>query len=97
MLRCFPKIIEYLADQQCARDLAPKLFGSELISKRVYELATNAGPGVVESTRIEPMVRAVLGKVQQNPQIYHKFIEILTEIGGLKEIMHLLQGIIQSN
>ena len=91
MLGNYSIIIEYLADQRCATNLAPKLFESELISKHVYELGTNFGPGVVESTRIEPMVKAVLSKVQQNPQIYYKFIGILNRIGGLEEIVHLLQ------
>ena len=84
------RIIEQLADAQCSGVLADKLRRSKLITKHVYELGTNVGPGVVESTRIRHMINAVLSKVQYNPHNYLTFIDILNEIEGLEDT---LQGI----
>ena len=61
---------------------------------RVFEEALNAGPGVVETVRIRPVVGAVLAKVEMNTENYYKFQDILQELGGLQDTVQLLQGML---
>ena len=92
MLQNRDMIISQLAAEKFAGKLADKLHSKRLISDQVYEEGINFGPGIVESTRIRVMINAVLAKVSLNKEHYCTFISILTELEGLEDMIHLLQG-----
>ena len=85
----FAIIISQLAAAKCSVPLAQKLRSKKLISEQVYEEAVNFA--VVESKRIGCMIDAVLAKVQLNTEHYSTFIKILEEIGGMEDLIQLLQ------
>ena len=89
MLETFDIIISQLAAAKCSGQLANKLRSKELISEQVYEKGVNFV--IVESERIGCMINAVLAKVRLNPKHYTTFIKILEEIGGMEDLIHLLQ------
>ena len=86
------KIINQLASARCSGILAIKLHSARVITDPVYEEALNAGPGVVETVRIRPVISAVLAKVEMNTENYYKFLDVLQELGGLQDTVQLLQG-----
>ena len=92
MMERHDKIINQLASAKCSGMLANKLHTAQVITDPVYEEALNAGPGVVETVRIRPVVSAVLAKVEMNTENYYKFLGILQELGGLQDTVQLLQG-----
>ena len=86
------KLINQLASARCSGVLADKLHSTHIITDPIYEEALNAGPGVVETSRIRPVISAVLAKVEMNTDHYYKFLDILQELGGLQDTVQLLQG-----
>ena len=92
MLQNSDTIISQLAAARCSGHLADKLRSRRLISEQVYEEGLNVGPKIVESTRIRVMMNTVLAKVRLNSEHHCTFIHILTELGGLEDIIQLLQG-----
>ena len=94
ILTRYDTIIDQLASARCSGHLADKLRGKELITGQIYEEALNVGPGVVESTRIRPMINAVLAKVELNTKNYYTFVGVLREIEGAADIVqYIIQGI----
>ena len=85
-------IIEHLADQGFVGELVEKLWGAEMITRRIYDLAKNYAPGVVERDRATVLFNAVLSCVKLNPALYEKFIGILGEIHGSKELVAFIEG-----
>ena len=86
------KIIKYLAAQQSSSELAEKLSRDRLITCRIYDIARNTAPGVVEFDRITEIFNAVLSSVELNSEVYGKFIRILKEIQGLEDIITIIDG-----
>ena len=92
ILTRYDAIVHQLASARCSGDLADKLRSKELITGAIYEEALNFGPGVVESTRIRPMINAVLAKVELNADNYGIFIGILQEIDGIEDTVQYVEG-----
>ena len=76
------EIIDKLAHVKLARRVADKLNAARIIGENITELAYNAGPGVVESDRVRPMIDALKDQIQQNPGKYHEFRSILLSFGA---------------
>ena len=88
------QIIEFLADQKFAAQLADKLLGAVLISKSVYDHAKNYAPGVVERDRVTVMFDAVLAhiKLDRDGLKYNGFLTILKETEGLGDIVKTIDS-----
>ena len=86
------RIIQALADQGFTRELAEKLFGAEMITRRIYDEAKNSAPGVVEMDRTTVLFNAVLDSVELNPAKYEKFISVLREIRGSDDLVAFIEG-----
>ena len=94
ILTRYDTIIHQLASARCSGYLADKLRSKELITGQIYEEALNFGPGVVESTRIRPMINAVLAKVELSTTNYFTFVGVLREMEGAEDIVqYIIQGI----
>ena len=63
-----------------------------MITRRIYDEAKNYAPGVVERDRATVLFNAVLSSVKLNPAQYEKFIGILREIRGSKELVAFIEG-----
>ena len=81
------RIIRSLADQGFTRELAEKLLGAQMITRRIYDQARNVAPSVVEMDRTTVLFNAVLASVELNPAKYDKFITILKEIHGSEDLV----------
>ena len=92
ILTRYDTIINQLASARCSGDLADKLLSKKFITRAIYEEALNVGPGVVESTRIRPMMSALLAKVELNAVMYYIFLGALQEIDGIDHIVQLIDG-----
>ena len=92
ILTRYNTIIDQLASAKCSGHLADKFRSMKLITRQIYEEALNVGPGVVESTRIRPMINAVLAKVKLNAVTYQAFLGALQEIEGADHIVQLIDG-----
>ena len=90
MLEKSDVIIRHLAAVKCSGVLADKLRSKKLIADTTYERGTNFGPEVFETTRVRSMINAVLGKVKANQENYDRFVDTLSEIEGLEELVQLL-------
>ena len=85
-------IIQFLADLGFTGVLAEKLFGNEMILRRIYDQAKSVAPGMVEVDRAAVLFNAVLASVQLNPAKYDKFISILKEIQGSDDLVSFIEG-----
>ena len=85
------KIIRYIADLRFTKDLAEKLLATDMINRRVYDLANNVAPGVVEVDRATVLFNAVLAGVKLNPAKYDQFICILKEIEGSNDLVVFIE------
>ena len=92
ILTRYDAIIHQLASARCSGVLADKLRSKKLITGEIYEEALNFAPGVVESTRIRPMINAVLAKVELNADNYYIFIGVLQEIDGIEDTVQYVEG-----
>ena len=73
-----------LADNNLSNTLAMQLKARNIIGAAVYEQATNHAPNTTEFMRVEHLMRALLSKVQQEPQHYYNFIKIL-QMDGIRQ------------
>ena len=64
-----------------------------MISRRIYDLAKNVAPGVVEEDRAAVLFNAVLASVELNPVKYDQFIGILKQIQGSDDLVAFIEGI----
>ena len=85
-------IINSLADLGLTRDLAERLFGAGMITRRIYNQARNFAPGEVEVDRATGLFNAVLASVELNPMKYDMFISILMEMPGSEDIVSFIEG-----
>ena len=63
-----------------------------MITHSVYDGAKNYAPGVVERDRATVLFHAVLSSVKLNPAQYERFIAILGEIHGSRELVAFIKG-----
>ena len=85
-------IINQLASAKCSGVLADKLHSTHFITDATYEEALNVGPGVVETSRIRTVIDAVLTKVEMDADNYYIFLAALLELGGLDDLLQLIEG-----
>ena len=85
-------IIPSLADQGIVRELVEKLWSAKMITRRIYDEANCFAPGVVERDRAAVLFNAVLSSVKLNPAQYEKFITILKEIQGSRDLVAFIEG-----
>ena len=86
----YDQIIEKLADEIRAEDLAIKLRRAKMITRGKQEEASVQA--VANSLRIRPQIDAVLAKTELNAENYHTFIGILTDMEGLEEVIAFIDG-----
>ena len=83
------KITHFLAVNIDPELLAVRLYSSEMITDSLLEEASmNA---IAKSKRIRALMSAILSLVELNGEKYGQFLNILEEIEGLDELVHLLQ------
>ena len=92
ILKRWDRIVNQLASAKCSGVLADKLHSTHFITDVIYEEALNVGPGVVETSRIRPVIGAVLAKVEMNTDNYCIFLAALLELGGLDDVLQLIEG-----
>ena len=83
------KIIDFLAVNCDPESLTDKLFAAGLINRSIAEEASMRA--ITKSQRIRPLVNTVLSLVEMNTENFGLFIQILEDIGGLDELVMLLQ------
>ena len=85
-------IIGHLADLGFTGELAEKLLGADMITRRIYNQARNVAPGMVEMDRAAVLFNAVLASVKLNPVKYAQFISILQQIQGSRDLVDFIEG-----
>ena len=85
-------IIGHLADLGFTGELAEKLLGADMITRRIYDQARNVAPGMVEMDRAAVLFNAVLASVKLNPAKYAQFISILQQIQGSSDLVGFIEG-----
>ena len=79
----------YLAANIDPELLAAKLLAAGMINRSLVEAASVRT--ITKSERIRPLMYAVLSLVELNSEKYRQFLDILEDIEGLDELVHLLQ------
>lgn len=73
-----------------AEELAGKLyFSAGLISESIWEEAYVGGK--TNTNKLCLLLKSVLSQVELNAANYDKFVTVLAEIGGLQDIVELLE------
>ena len=84
----FDTVISHLAATQSPDDLADKLLVAKLITNGTREEACVAA--VAKSKRIRTLIVAVHAQVQIQSENFHRFLAVLSAIGGTDEIVEVL-------
>ena len=86
----FPRLVSALSDLVSAEEMADKLyFGARLVTKGIWEEAYVGGKKTSDKIRL--LMKSVLSQVELNAAKYDTFVTVLAEIGGLQEIVELLE------
>ena len=83
------KITHYLAVNIDPELLAVRLYASEMITHSLVEEASMNT--IAKSKRIRVLMSAILSLVELNSEKYSQFLNVLEDIKGLDELVHLLQ------
>ena len=68
------KLADQLADTPgVAVRLSSELYARKIIGKPVWKAANIRGPGVTEIVRVQPILTAMLAKIDLNPKKYYAF------------------------
>ena len=83
-------IIRFLATNVNPAGLADKLWISGLINEDIRDKALVVAVPVTD--RIRPMIDAVITKIEVNVENFHTFIVVLRKMGGLDDLIHLIES-----
>ena len=83
------KIIHYLVVNIDPELLAVRLHASEMITHSLVE--ESSMNTIAKSKRIRVLMSAILSLVELNSEKYSQFLNVLEDIEGLDELVHLLQ------
>ena len=89
-------IIEQLSAERCHANLAQRLVSRKLITDHMCLLGNNFAPGVVETTRISPLLDAVIGRVKLNPERFETFVCVIRDDLRLDDLAEFLESKLQS-
>ena len=82
-------IIRTLSKTVSAETLAGKFYAKLLIGDDICSKARVAG---VAEDKIRPVIDAVLSKIELNPAVYDKFIQILKEFQDLEDLIECIES-----
>ena len=84
------KIVSFLTATVSPAGLADKLWVAGLINDDIRNKALVAA--VTAPERIRPMIDAVVTKIKINAANFDTFISVLRHIGGLDDLIHLIES-----